>query len=75
MSGPRVLSGRVDEIDVQMDKLSRLIDSASRLDPELSAGMATTESLSSVQRKIDQASAACEDVERHVRQALKKRKK
>lgn len=75
MSKRRVLSGRIDDIDVQIERIHRLIDSAGRIDPELSAGMATSESLSSVQRKIDQASAMCEDVERHVRDVLRKRQK
>lgn len=75
MSGRRVLSGRIDDIDVQIERIHRLIDSASRIDPELAAGMATAESLASVQRKIDQASAACEDVEHHVREVLRKRGK
>lgn len=70
----KVLRGRVDDIDVQIEKIHRLIDSASRIDPELAAGMATGEALSSVQRKIDQASAACDDVEQHLRQVLRNRK-
>jgi len=69
-----VLGSRVDEVDVQIEKVYRLIDSASRLDPELAAGLATTESLSSVQQKIDQASAEAERVEQHVRKALRKRR-
>ncbi|MER7117353.1 hypothetical protein ABT332_22955 [Saccharomonospora azurea] len=75
MSRRAVLSGRIDDIDVQIEKIHRLIESASRIDPELAAGMATGESLGSVQRKIDQASAACEDVDHHVRQVLRLRGK
>lgn len=75
MSRRAVLSGRIDDIDVQVEKIYRLIESASRIDPELAAGMATGESLGSVQRKIDQASAACEDVDHHVRQVLRLRGK
>jgi hypothetical protein len=65
------LGARVDEIDVQIDKVHRLIDSGSRKDPELAAGLASGEDLGSVQRKIDQAAAACEALDGHVRDLMR----
>lgn len=61
------LGARVDEIDVQIDRIQRLIDAGSRQDPELGAGLGAREDLSSVQRKIDQAAAACESLDGHIR--------
>jgi hypothetical protein len=68
MSG---LQGYVDEVDVQVEKISRLIDGAVRKDPELAAGLATTESLLLVQKKIDRTAAAAETLDQHVRDARK----
>jgi hypothetical protein len=73
MSKSRVFGGRVDDIDVQVEKLHRLIEGAARHDPELAAGMATTESVGNVQRKLDQAAASCEDVEHHLRDVIRNR--
>lgn len=73
MSRNRVLGGRIDEIDVQIERIHRLIDSAAREDPELASGMATGETLASVQRKLDQASAGCEAVDQAIRDAARNR--
>lgn len=64
---------RVDGIDVQIDTIRKMIESAQKIDPELESGLATEESLVSVQRKIDSAAAACEDLDRDIRN-LKKQK-
>jgi hypothetical protein len=61
------LTARVDDIDVQIEKLQRLIESGSRLDPELAAGLGCTESLTSIQRKIDRTAAAVEALDGHIR--------
>jgi hypothetical protein len=61
------LLSRVDEIDVQIEKLHRLIESGSRLDPELAAGLGCSENVTSVQRKIDQAAAQVEALDLHLR--------
>lgn len=63
----RDLTGRVDEIDMHIEKIKRLIDAGSRLDPELAGGYATSDHLTDVQRKIDQAAAACEAVEQDIK--------
>jgi hypothetical protein len=52
-----------------MEKIARLIEGASRLDPEVGAGLATTENMTTIQRKIDQASAATESLCRSLRVA------
>jgi hypothetical protein len=62
-----MLSSRVDEIDVQIEKIHRLIENGTRDDPELGAGLGTGEALASVQRKVDQAAAACETLDGHLR--------
>jgi hypothetical protein len=65
------LGGRVDEIDVQIEKLHRLILGASKKDPELAAGMATSVPISSVQNYIDEASASCESLLSHLKDILR----
>lgn len=59
------IQGRIDEVDYEIEKIHRLIDGASRYDPELAAGLGSGEDLSSVQRKIDKAMAACEALNEH----------
>ncbi|OON27054.1 hypothetical protein BSA16_34010 [Micromonospora sp. Rc5] len=61
------LRGLVDEIDVQIEKIQRLIDAGAVLDPELGAGLGTTRSMTAVQRDIDNAAAASEALDRHLR--------
>lgn len=65
------LVGRIDEIDVQMDRIHRLIDSGSRLDPELAAGLGSSEEMTVVQRRIDQGLAAVDELDKHVRHLRK----
>lgn len=69
------VGARVDEVDVQIEKLQRLIDRAATNDPELEAGLATEESLAAIERKINQACAACEDLEHHLRDVIRNRKR
>lgn len=69
------VGARVDEVDVQIEKLQRLIDRAATKDPELAAGLATEESLSAIERQINQACAACEDLEHHLRDVIRNRKR
>lgn len=66
MSGTS-LQSRVDDVDIKVEKIRRLISTASRDDPELAAGLALGEDLGNVQRKIDKAAAACEALDGHVR--------
>lgn len=61
------LLDRIDLIDVQIEKIERLISGGARLDPELAAGLATTEPLPHIQRKIDQCAAAVEAVEKDLK--------
>lgn len=58
-----LVAGRVDEIDVQMDRIHRLVDGAMLKDPELAIGAATTQSLGGLGRQIDQALASVLDLE------------
>jgi hypothetical protein len=64
-----ILSGRLDEIDAQVEKIHRLIEGGAKIDPELAAGLATTEPMPGVQRKIDQMSAAVEELDRQFKKA------
>jgi hypothetical protein len=64
--------GYVDDIDVQIEKIHKLIEGGARIDPELAAGLATTESLGSVQRKLDRACAAAEEFAGYVKDARRK---
>jgi hypothetical protein len=63
----RALTGRIDEIDVQMDRMARLIEGSQRIDRELAAGLGCAESLSSIQGHVDRASAAVESLARDLR--------
>jgi hypothetical protein len=69
------VGARVDEVDVQVEKIQRLIDRAGATDPELAAGLATDQSLLAIERTINQASAACEDLEHHLRDVIRNRKR
>ncbi|WP_329094293.1 hypothetical protein [Streptosporangium sp. NBC_01469] len=56
------VTDRIDEIDVQMERISRLIGAAQNIDRELAAGLGCTESLSSIQSHVDRASASVESL-------------
>jgi hypothetical protein len=66
-----MLSGRIDEIDVVIDKIQRLIEHGSKDDAELGAGIATGTSMSAVQRSIDKACAAADELEGHVKDVVR----
>lgn len=68
------LGSRVDEIDVQIERVARLIESGQRIDRELAAGLATSQPIASVQADIDRASAACESLIRDLRKHKSKSK-
>ncbi|MEU7776241.1 hypothetical protein AB0C44_33425 [Micromonospora taraxaci] len=61
------LRGLVDEVDVQIERIQRLIDAGAVLDPELGAGLGTTQSISGLQKDIDGAAVACEALDTHIR--------
>ncbi|QWF86078.1 hypothetical protein [Amycolatopsis sp. CA-230715] len=65
------LKGRVDDIDVVVNETQRLIEGAASIDRELAAGMATTETMTGIQRKLDQAAAAAEDLQAEVKAAIR----
>lgn len=60
----RTLGAHLDEVDVQMERISRLVSGAQLIDREMAAGLATTQSMASVQADIDSASAAAESLQR-----------
>jgi hypothetical protein len=68
------LSSRVDEIDVQVERIARLVESGQRIDRELAAGLGCSESMASIQGHIDRASAACESLLRDLRKFKAERK-
>ena len=60
------LLGRVEEIDNQMDKITRLIDRSAADDPELGAGLASSRVVSA-QSTVDKMGAAVEELDAHLR--------
>ena len=66
MSFMKNVTARLDVIDVQVEKVQRLIEGGASLDPEMASGLATTEPMPSVQRKLDQCAAAVESLERRL---------
>lgn len=62
-----ILSGRLDDIDAQVEKIHRLIEGGARIDAELAAGVATTEPMTGVQRKLDQMAAAVEELDKQMK--------
>jgi hypothetical protein len=65
------LVGVVAEIDVQIDKVQRLVDVASREDAELASGAWCSANMTVLQRLIDSAAAAAEDLNWALREALR----
>lgn len=61
------LAGRVDDIDVQMERIARLVSAAQDIDRELAAGLACQESMAGIQGHVDRASAAAESLDRDIR--------
>jgi hypothetical protein len=70
-----VVTDRIDEIDVQMERIARLVGGAQSIDKELAAGLGCTESMSGIQSHVDRASAAAESLNRDLRKWLADRKK
>lgn len=65
----RELGHRLEEVDAQVDKIERLIEGASRIDTEIAAGMASTEPLTTVQKKVIAFEAASESLARDIKAA------
>jgi plasmid maintenance system antidote protein VapI len=63
----RALNVHLDELDVQIERISRLVSGAQTIDREMAAGLATSESMASIQASIDRASAAAESLQRDFR--------
>ena len=61
------LTSRVDEIDVQVERLARLIDVSQQIDREMAYGHGCSEPIAAVQSRVDQASAAVESLDRDLR--------
>lgn len=61
------LLGIVDEVDVQIETVQRLIDGGAVLDPELGAGLGTTQSMAGFQKDLDAAAVACEALDKQLR--------
>jgi hypothetical protein len=57
----------IEEIDVQIDKIQRLIQASAVDDPELAAGLGCTRSMTSIQKDIDEAAVACDALDTQVR--------
>lgn len=62
-----ILSGRLDEIDAQVDKVQRLVEAGCKDDPDMAAGLATTEPMPAIQHKIDQFAASVEALDRDLK--------
>ncbi|MGW5266979.1 hypothetical protein ACWEQG_38900 [Microbispora sp. NPDC004025] len=58
---------RIDEIDVQVERVARLVESSQRIDREMAAGLGCSEPMASIQGHIDRASASCEVLLRDLR--------
>ncbi|MFC7650302.1 hypothetical protein ACFQX6_65765 [Streptosporangium lutulentum] len=69
-----VVTDRIDEIDVQMERIARLVASAQTIDKELAAGLGCDESMPSIQSHVDRASAAAESLDRDFRKWKSERK-
>jgi len=70
MNAGRDLGHRLEEIDAQVDAVQRLIEGASRDDVELAGGLATTEPLTAVQKKLVAFEAGIESLARDIRAAV-----
>lgn len=70
MNAARDLGHRLEEIDAQVDAVQRLIEGASRDDVELAGGLATTEPLTTVQKKLVAFEAGIESLAKDIRSAV-----
>lgn len=68
------IGSRIDDVDVQMERVARQIDSAAHIDRELAAGLGCSASMTSVQNSIDGALAECETLQSAIRRSLEQEK-
>jgi hypothetical protein len=61
------LTSVIDDVDIQVERVARLIQSAQRIDREMAAGLGCAAPMSSVQSDIDRASAAVDALDRDLR--------
>jgi hypothetical protein len=66
------LRGAVDGIDIRMERIARLIDTAATFDRELAAGHGTQIPMSVVQSDIEVALVNVDRLQRAIRDAAKK---
>ncbi|UBU19230.1 hypothetical protein [Nonomuraea gerenzanensis] len=64
------IGSRIDDVDVRMERVSRLIDSAARIDRELAAGLGCSASMTAIQGDIDVALAQSDTLQKAVRASL-----
>jgi glutamate-1-semialdehyde aminotransferase len=62
-----LLAGRVDAIDAEVEAIHRMVESASKEDPDMAAGLATTEPMTLIQKKLDQFAAAVDSLDKQLR--------
>ncbi|MEV4278687.1 hypothetical protein [Actinoplanes xinjiangensis] len=62
-----LLAGRVDEIDAEVEAIHRLIEGASKVDPDMAAGLATSEAMTAIQKKLDQFAACVDSLDKQLR--------
>jgi hypothetical protein len=62
-----LLMGRVDAIDAEVEAIHRLVEAASKEDPDMAAGLATTEPMTLIQKKLDQFAAAVDSLDKQLR--------
>lgn len=72
MSRQTYVGSRVEDVDVQMERITRLVDTAATIDRELAAGLATSNSMTGVQRSIDVALASAEELAKDIRKQIRK---
>jgi hypothetical protein len=72
MSRHTYVSARIDDVDIAVERVSRLIDFSARTDRELAAGHACSQSLTSVQSRIDAALASAESLLKAINAAKNK---
>lgn len=72
MSRQTYVGSRVEDVDVQMERITRLVDTAATIDRELAAGLATSTSMTGVQRSIDVALASAEELAKDIRKQIRK---
>lgn len=69
------LLGTSNDVELRVEHIRNLIAYGSDRDIELAAGLATSETLSSVQTKIVQATSLCDDLAFCVREVIRNRER